>query len=764
MSCSYPFIQPNYGSNSGGGGSGTVTSVALSMPAIFSVSGSPVTTTGTLTATLATQTAGKIFAAPPTTTGTPTFQTIVAEHLNPTYSNGQVLTTNGAGVVSWTTVGGSGTVTSVGLSLPSEITVTGSPVTGAGTLTGTWTNQTAGKIFAAPPTSTGTPTFLQIQAEHLNATYTNTYILQTNGTGVLSWVVKPTGTVTSVGLTMPSEFQIANSPVTSSGTIAVTWGASVPAGRILAAPPTAIGAPSLIQIQAEHLNATYTNTYILQTNGTGVLSWVAKPTGTVTSVGLSLPSELTVTNSPVTTTGTLTGTWATQTAGKIFAAPPTSTGTPTFLQVQAEHLSGTFSNGQYLTTNGSGVLSWATVSSSSPGGSNTNIQFNNSSSFGGSSDFVWNNTTKQLSLTQTITSAAASSSLFIGRTNSTATSNSALVVSGTFENATTGLLQLQTTGGLYSNFFANGKIILRSSSGSNNPTNGIVEIPWISGDTVPTVYIGHTSSTMAGLRVVNSGSGSYAESAIYASSDGYAVTGISNNYTGGYFLGGGCGVRAESTGYATAAYFKQTYGSSGLNAHMIEVHTNAVTGTTYNILHIFDGTYKFLTTTTTGKTSVRSGLATDNKMTDVGGVYYTSTTNVGNVGTGEDDLSNVTIGANLLGTDNDRVEIEGSFTIANNADAKTIKLYFGSLSLTFDATTDQSGKIVARATVIRISSTTQDVYATFNETNSSGNTYVTTGSETLSSSVIIKFTGQGTTTNDIVQNTFTVKYYPKGGA
>jgi len=52
--------------------------------------------------------------------------------------------------------------------------------------------------------------------------------------------------------------------------------------------------------------------------------------GTVTSVGLSLPSEITVTGSPVTTSGTLTGTWATQTQNKVFAAPSGSTGTPTF--------------------------------------------------------------------------------------------------------------------------------------------------------------------------------------------------------------------------------------------------------------------------------------------------------------------------------------------------------------------------------------------------------------------------------------------------
>ena len=60
---------------------GTVTSVGLSLPNIFSVSGSPVTTSGTLTGTLATQTTNKVFAAPNGSTGTPTFRALVANDL-----------------------------------------------------------------------------------------------------------------------------------------------------------------------------------------------------------------------------------------------------------------------------------------------------------------------------------------------------------------------------------------------------------------------------------------------------------------------------------------------------------------------------------------------------------------------------------------------------------------------------------------------------------------------------------------------------------
>lgn len=46
--------------------------------------------------------------------------------------------------------GGGGTVTSVGLALPVEFVVSGSPVVGAGTLTGVWANENANYVFAGP--------------------------------------------------------------------------------------------------------------------------------------------------------------------------------------------------------------------------------------------------------------------------------------------------------------------------------------------------------------------------------------------------------------------------------------------------------------------------------------------------------------------------------------------------------------------------------------------------------------------------------------
>lgn len=66
-----------------GSGSGTVSSVGLSISGgIFSVAGSPVTTTGTLTATLGLQGTNLVFAGPPSgSAATPSFRSIVAADL-----------------------------------------------------------------------------------------------------------------------------------------------------------------------------------------------------------------------------------------------------------------------------------------------------------------------------------------------------------------------------------------------------------------------------------------------------------------------------------------------------------------------------------------------------------------------------------------------------------------------------------------------------------------------------------------------------------
>jgi hypothetical protein len=77
----------------------------------------------------------------------------------------------------------------------------------------------------------------------------------------------------------------------------------------------------------------------------GTLTCVAISAGTVTSVGLSLPAIFSVSGSPVTTAGTLTGALATQSAHTAFAGPTGgAAAAPTFRALTAADVQGTSTN------------------------------------------------------------------------------------------------------------------------------------------------------------------------------------------------------------------------------------------------------------------------------------------------------------------------------------------------------------------------------------------------------------------------------------
>ncbi|MGO9271365.1 MAG: beta strand repeat-containing protein [Terriglobia bacterium] len=69
-----------------GTGGGTVTSVGFSLPANFQVTGSPVTTSGTVAATWTSQSANRILASPNGAAGAPIFRSVVDADLTPSYS------------------------------------------------------------------------------------------------------------------------------------------------------------------------------------------------------------------------------------------------------------------------------------------------------------------------------------------------------------------------------------------------------------------------------------------------------------------------------------------------------------------------------------------------------------------------------------------------------------------------------------------------------------------------------------------------------
>jgi hypothetical protein len=132
----------------GGGGSGTVTSVGLTAPSIFTVSGSPVTTSGTLALTYsgnalplanggtgATDAANARISLGGTTSGISLFTLTnsVSDKFIKVNSNNTITLLSAADTR--TTIGaGTGSVTSVAMSVPTFLSVSGSPITSSGTL------------------------------------------------------------------------------------------------------------------------------------------------------------------------------------------------------------------------------------------------------------------------------------------------------------------------------------------------------------------------------------------------------------------------------------------------------------------------------------------------------------------------------------------------------------------------------------------------------------------------------------------------------
>jgi hypothetical protein len=168
-----------------------------------------------------------------------------------------------------------------------------------------------------------------------------------------------------------------------------------------------------VTVQAASAAGTYTLTLptsdgdsgqFLQTDGSGVLSWddapVTSPAGSDTQLqfndagsfggdaGLTFDktsNALTIGAGSLKMTGSSSGTVTIQpaaAAGTYSLTLPTSDG----------------DSGQFLKTDGSGVLSWDAPAVVTPGGSDTQVQFNDGGAFGADGGFTFNKTAKTLTL------------------------------------------------------------------------------------------------------------------------------------------------------------------------------------------------------------------------------------------------------------------------------------------------------------------------------------------------------------------------------
>lgn len=141
----------------------------------------------------------------------------------------------------------------------------------------------------------------------------------------------------------------------------------------------------------------------------------------------------------------------------------------------------------------------------------------------------------------------------------------------------------------------------------------------------------------------------------------------------------------------------------------------------------------------------------------------TNTTAVGNITTGEDDLMTYSVPANTMGTNGDYMSFRASGTIANNANAKRIRIKYGATTILDTGAAGLPASVAAswkcEAEVIRTGAATQKCSGKLEVGN--GTTYpfvaYVTAAETLSGAVTLKLTGEATSTNDIVQETLTVR-------
>lgn len=306
-------------------GTGTVTSVSASGGTTgLNFTGSPITTSGTLTL------AGTLNISNGGTGATTANAALNALLPSQTGNSGRFLTTNGTNT-SWATVAaGSGTVTSVGIfSGNAAITVTNTPITTSGNIIVTANQFTSIAPGFVPASGGGITNFLRADG---------TWSAPTGGAGTVTSVTVngTSGRITSSG-----------SPITSSGSITVDLATS---GVTANTYGSSTQVP-VLTVDAYGRVTSVTNTTI--------------SSGTVTSIAASGNNGITVSGSPITTSGTIT-----LGLGAITPTSVNATGT-----VAGSNLSGTNTGDQTITltgdVTGSGTSSFATTLSNTGVTANT---------------------------------------------------------------------------------------------------------------------------------------------------------------------------------------------------------------------------------------------------------------------------------------------------------------------------------------------------------------------------------------------------------
>lgn len=364
----------------GGASGGTVTSAGLSLDSgLYTVSGSPVTTSGILTGTLNTQTANLIFAGP--TTGAaakPSFRSLVAADL-------PIATSAAFGAVkpdgSTITIAGGVLTTNGWSSLPSEWNsydgwMSAFTIHPNGrTVTGMYENSLWRSLRSGVAQSTGkyyfeffidvlADTFAPMIGVGTAAAMLSNYVgYDANGWGI-----------TASGLEFHNAISQAVTGYVSGDTVGVAVDFTAGTGSIQFYKNNAIQGLNYTGLT---LGAVYPMCSVNGVSGSpkgtlrltaseqtyappaGYTAWAPNASfppapGTVTSVALSMPAEFSVTGSPVTGAGTLAVAKATQSANLVYAGPTTgAAAAPTFRSLVAADIPSL--SGAYLPLSGGTV-------------------------------------------------------------------------------------------------------------------------------------------------------------------------------------------------------------------------------------------------------------------------------------------------------------------------------------------------------------------------------------------------------------------------
>ena len=347
-------------------------------------------------------------------------------------TSGQVLTSAGSSATPTWATPTTGTVTSVALALPSIFSVTGSPVTTSGTLTGALTTQTAATVFAGPATgAAATPTFRAIVATDIPTLNQNTtgsaatlttprniYGNAFDGSAALTQIIASTYGGTGNGFTKFSGATTAEKTYTlpdanatllyaggalgtpSSGTVTnLTGTASININGTVGATTATTGAFTTVSatgvITSTLATGTAPFTVASTTQVANLNAATAGTAGNVTGIVLGANGGTGVANtgSTITVAGNLSHAGAftqtfTATANTALTLPTSGTLISTVTNMAANPVTGTPSSSNYLRGDGT----WATVSASA-GGSTTQIQYNNAGALAGSANLTFDGTT-----------------------------------------------------------------------------------------------------------------------------------------------------------------------------------------------------------------------------------------------------------------------------------------------------------------------------------------------------------------------------------